>query len=173
MSPNIRFIRPRNVADVEALVSKYHRWLRAAAIRMLRRARVPDPEGEADEILQEIYIAIWKNGINNVNSLEAYLMGMVRNKVVDRIRRPRRFYVELDETMEDGRVDVEKELETTDLVERAFSQLPPKDQQQLQEFIDGKSISLEIPVNTARSRKNRVMKKFREILDRVTKGSKS
>lgn len=173
MSPNIRSILPRDAAAVEALVLKYHRWLRAAAIRMLRKARIPDAEGEADELLQQIYIDIWRKGINNVDSLEAYLIGMVRHKVLDRIRRPRRFYVELDETMVDGRVDVEQEVETRDLFERTFSQMSSKDQQQVQESMHGKSISLEIPVNTERSRTSRMKKRFREILDRVMKGPQS
>lgn len=173
MNPNdedpMQSIRPQNKADVEALISKHNRLLRTTAILMLVKSMSYEAASvEAEEVLQEVYKDIWEKGISGAHSLEAYLVRMVRNKVVDLLRR-RRFHVELDETREDGRTDLEKEVEQNDLVEHVFSGTTPGNQQLIQRMAAGDSgkeiaLSLGITVNTARSKVYRLRKKLRKIL---------
>jgi hypothetical protein len=63
----IRFIRPHNEADIEALISKSHRGLKVVAIRILLGAMpFGTAEVEADDVLQEVYMDVWRKGIESV-----------------------------------------------------------------------------------------------------------
>jgi RNA polymerase sigma factor (sigma-70 family) len=140
---------------------------------MLRRAKFPDAVFEAQDVLQEIYVAIWKKGINNASSLDALLMVMVRNKVVDRIRK-RRFHDDLNEDIEDVRTDFATEFERKDLRERASSGMTPEKQQLLRDLSEGKSVkdiasSSDTGANTVRSRKSRMAQEFKLNLDKLKK----
>ena len=137
----IKIVHPENQADIEIINRKYHRVLKRAAIRRLVTAMsYGAAEVEADGVVQEVYLDAWRKGIKGVDkTLLHYLLGMVRFKVIDRLRK-RHSYVELNETLEAGRVDLEKEYENKERLERARSRMSPKEQELFERFAEGQSV---------------------------------
>jgi RNA polymerase sigma factor (sigma-70 family) len=169
----LQIIRPQNDADIEAVINQYHRLLKVVAINILRIVMSPGAaDFEAEEVLQDVYFDVWKKGSKRVNkSLVGYLVRMTRYKAIDCIR-GRRSTVELDETMTDDGVDVEKDFEANDLFRRAFSEMTLDDQQILRYSIEGHSgkdiaSTLKTGENTARSKISRTKHKFKSRLDNL------
>lgn len=164
-------IDPLDGPKIEALIRKYHRVLKLAAIRILLRAMsYGTAQVEADEVLQEVYLAAWRNGIKHVEkTVLHYLLGMVRYKAFDHLRnRPE--YVELDITLQVFRVDLQKEFENRDRLERALSRMEPEEREIIvlsYEGYSGKEVATHLGISpgAARSRLHRAMKKFKENLE--------
>ena len=160
----VRFIPPKNSAAVEAVIRKYDRRLRLTAVRSLRRRRPSrTADTEAEEVVQDVYVAVWLKGIPLVDkTILAYLKGMVRKKALSRLR-GERDYDQLDDTLVDVRIDLEAEFEKkerSDQLERKISGLSAEDQQILRLYIDGCSgaeiaAALGITQSAARSRLSR------------------
>jgi len=130
---------------IEALMMEYYRPLRLAAGRILRRTMSSEPaDTEAEEIVQEVFLAIFRKGFkDDEESIGTYLMRTVHDKALSRVRRIRRHRVDVeqDETLEGVR-DLEAEFEkkeSSKWLEHQMSGMSPEDQLILHLFIDGLS----------------------------------
>lgn len=164
-------IDPQDGPKIEAFIREHHRVLKLAAIRILLRAMsYGTAQVEADEVLQEVYLAAWRKGIKGVEkTLLHYFMGIVRYKAFDHLRN-RHEYVELDITLYVFRVDLQKDFENRDQLERAISGMAPEEREIIvlsYEGYSGKEMAahLEISPSAARARLHRAMAKLRKNLE--------
>jgi RNA polymerase sigma-70 factor (ECF subfamily) len=132
------------VGDQSAMTQIFDRYSPAVysvALRVLR-----DP-GQAEDIVQEVFLQIWKNSsayVRDRGSLGAWLVVVARNRAIDHLRR-RKPAGSVEDVVLASPVDVASEAERNTLMERVrsvLSGLPIEQQQSMQlAFFEGLSHS--------------------------------
>lgn len=95
-----------NQAAFNVIVHRYQGLMHGYAMRTL------DSNAESDDVVQETFIAAWEKlqTLEDGENLKTWLMRVVRNKCVDRLRKERPFTVVIDEhtpaTVESSPFDV-------------------------------------------------------------------
>ncbi|POH66029.1 MULTISPECIES: RNA polymerase sigma factor [Cryobacterium] len=121
----VDFVVAGNQTAFEILVRRYRPMLHGYAMRTL------GSNEESDDVVQEAFITAWeklpalKDGVH----LKAWLMRVVRNKCLDRLRKRRPVTVEIDENMParlDSPFDVVETLLQNEALSLALSGLPTK-----------------------------------------------
>lgn len=121
---------------------------------------------EAEDVVQEAFLALWRQAarLDPSRSVRSYLLTIVHNKAVDRLRhRSRRPEVGLDREAPMAReaadpVEFAEALENRELVRRALSELPEEQRSAVEmAYFGGLTASevadrLRVPVGTVKSR---------------------
>ncbi|MEE9361610.1 MAG: sigma-70 family RNA polymerase sigma factor [Cellulophaga sp.] len=132
----------------------------------------------AKDIVQDVFVKVWEQQtlIKDKDHIDGFFYTSVRNKSLDFVRskyaKDFKHYPdeELDNFQKEN--DFIKEsiiLDTTAIVQNAINKLPSKAAQVIQLSIQNVSnndiaVKLEISVNTVKSHKQKVYKKFKELL---------
>jgi RNA polymerase sigma-70 factor (ECF subfamily) len=149
--------------DREAMASLYDAYGGLAygvAVRSLGRT------AEAEDVVQEAFLALWRQAarLDPARGVRSYLLTIVHNKAVDRVRRNAR----RPELVLEGEVSIQAEaadpvqfaeaLENRELVRSALDTLPQEQRQAIEmAYFAGLTASevadrLQIPVGTVKSR---------------------
>ena len=148
------------LATLEALYDAHHRQAIGLAYRML------GDMGEAEEVVQEVFLAAWRSGHTydpSRGSAHTWLLSMVRNRSIDVLRARRRRPVESwPETMDPpDPSDVPSQAVNSvdaDSARRAIASLPPEQKEVIElAYFDGLSHSeiadkLSAPIGTVKGR---------------------
>lgn len=146
--------------------------LMALALRLLGRA------SEAEDVVQESFVALWRQAerLDPAQSVRGYLLRIVHNKAVDRLRRQgRRREVVLEGAAQVqsnlGEPEVEAERRSDrDLVRDALATLPAEQRQAVElAYFGGLSINdvateTRAPVGTVKSRLRLALERMRRQL---------
>lgn len=134
---------------------------------------------EAEDVVQETYRSAWKSrhGYKPGRSERAWLAAILRRRVVDRWRRPKRPTTTADDTPIDIAVPAEDPLanDFSDEMQHALEQLSPELRECLLLVVVGELTHqetadlLEIPLGTVLSRVSRARKKLRTELMAITR----
>lgn len=132
------------VGDQGAMTEVFDRYSSAAysvALRVLR------DQGQAEDVVQEVFLQIWKNSssfVRDRGSLGAWLVVVTRNRAIDHLRR-RKPTDSVEDVVLASSIDVASEAERNNLMERVRSVLDtlPQEQQQSMQlaFFEGLSHS--------------------------------
>jgi RNA polymerase sigma-70 factor (ECF subfamily) len=77
--------RPPQLADLEALYDTHHRQAIGLAYRILGDL------GDAEEVVQEVFLSAWRHTYDpSRGTVQAWVLGMVRNRSIDVLRARRR-----------------------------------------------------------------------------------
>jgi RNA polymerase sigma-70 factor (ECF subfamily) len=113
----------------------------SVALRVLR------DQGQAEDVVQEVFLQIWKNSssfVRDRGSLGAWLVVVTRNRAIDHLRR-RKPTDSVEDVVLASSIDVASEAERNNLMERVRSVLDtlPQEQQQSMQlaFFEGLSHS--------------------------------
>ena len=148
------------LATLEGLYDAHQRQAIGLAYRML------GDMGEAEEVVQEVFLAAWRSGHTydpSRGSTHTWLLSMVRNRSIDVLRARRRRPVESwPETMDPpDPSDVPSQAVTSvdaDSARRAMASLPPEQKEVIElAYFDGLSHSeiadkLSAPIGTVKGR---------------------
>jgi RNA polymerase sigma-70 factor, ECF subfamily len=77
----------RNLADLESLYDTHHRQALGLAFRILGN------RNDAEEVVQDVFLSAWRSGHTydpSRGSTQTWILSMVRNKCIDRLRATRR-----------------------------------------------------------------------------------
>ncbi len=170
----VQRIRRRDGEAFRGLFGRYAPSAMAIARRVVRQPFL------AEEIVQEAFLAVWRNpeGYDQARgSVRAWLMGMVHHRAVDLVRREesqrrRAEASQLTETtvVEDPAAQVVDEIglpEEREAVRGALAELPPEQRQVIElMYFDGLSQSkiaekLSLPLGTVKSRTLLGMRRLR------------
>jgi len=170
----VQRIRRRDGEAFRGLFGRYAPSAMAIARRVVRQPFL------AEEIVQEAFLAVWRNpeGYDQARgSVRAWLMGMVHHRAVDLVRREesqrrRAEESQLTETtvVEDPAAQVVDEIglpEEREAVRGALAELPPEQRQVIElMYFDGLSQSkiaekLSLPLGTVKSRTLLGMRRLR------------
>ncbi|MEZ4934919.1 MAG: sigma-70 family RNA polymerase sigma factor [Saprospiraceae bacterium] len=152
-------------------------------LRYIKRVAIVTRE-EAEDILQESFIKIWKNlhAFDQSLKLSSWIYRIVHNQTISSLRKKKSYgkdqQVELNESLFAEMAEGKEGLSETDLAEREalteriLSQLPlPYKEVLVLKFLENMSYEeisdvLKIPEGTVATRINRAKKGFREISNR-------
>jgi RNA polymerase sigma-70 factor (ECF subfamily) len=160
-------------AAIESLYDRYGRLAYSLAYRMLNDV------GASEDVVQEAFLSLWQNAPTfdaARGSLRAWLLSMVHNRAIDRLRGTKRHrgLAPLEEA--DRTADVPDAWETVSLdierkqVREALSSLPADQQRTLQlAYYGGLSQTeiarqLEVPLGTVKGRTRLGLEKLRSFL---------
>lgn len=165
-------IRNRNETAFNHLYQRYAAVLRALVMKVLKN------ETESDDLLQEIFIKVWRDG-GAYNPREGkplgWLITLSHRRAIDRVRR-REAYWRMEERLAEKLKRVPREYgvsvreevahaEMRDHIVRVFKELPPAYSEALElAFFRGMSqrqiaVFTNTPVGTVKSRVERAMRK--------------
>jgi RNA polymerase sigma-70 factor, ECF subfamily len=161
--------------NLDALGVLYDRY--GAAVYRLALRMVGDAN-DAEDLTQEIFLALWKEGKYNPDhgSLLVYLMTMTRAKAIDRLKqvRSRQLLLQKWNRGDGGSHNPALESaaleELSDRVKTALHKLPPQQQQVLEmAYYGGMSQSeiahrLAVPIGTIKTRSRQGLIKLRQVL---------
>lgn len=132
------------VGDQGAMTEVFDRYstvVYSVALRVLR------DQGQAEDVVQEVFLQIWKNAssfVQDRGSLGAWLVVIARNRAIDHLRR-RKPADSVEDVVLASSIDVASEAERNNLMERVRSVLDtlPREQQQSMQlaFFEGLSHS--------------------------------
>jgi RNA polymerase sigma-70 factor (ECF subfamily) len=132
------------VGDQGAMTEVFDRYSSAVysvALRVLR------DQGQAEDVVQEVFLQIWKNSssfVRDRGSLGAWLVVVTRNRAIDHLRR-RKPTDSVEDVVLASSIDVASEAERNHLMERVrnvLDTLPQEQQQSMQlAFFEGLSHS--------------------------------
>lgn len=113
------------------IYDRYYHNLYAFALKVLKNDLL------AEEIVQEVYLRIWKQGdsLAQINNIESYLVTIARNMCYDQLRRGKlRNHASLDEVSSHFEQHNETEEtillnDTRKIINEAVSKLPPQQRQ--------------------------------------------
>ncbi len=96
----LALLQHANVAALEELYDRHHRLALAVAFRVL------DDRGEAEEVVQEAFLAVWRRSATyrpERGGARGWILSIVRHRAIDRARRARGAAptAALDETVQD------------------------------------------------------------------------
>ncbi len=124
-------------AAMAAIFDRYSSMVYSVALRVLH-----DP-GEAEDVMQEIFIQVWKNPsafISGKGSLGAWLLVVTRNRAIDGIRR-RKPSDSVDDVVLVSSTNLASEAERNTLmakVRQVITSLPPEQRRSLEmAYFDG------------------------------------
>ncbi|GAB4100327.1 sigma-70 family RNA polymerase sigma factor [Sinomonas halotolerans] len=159
--------------DAVAAIYRDH----GAALRRFARGAVGS-DGQAEEIVQEAIVRVWRQAPETTVGLRAYLYRTVRNLIVDqhrqRARRPRTVPAEGDGGF-DAAVDAERIDELLDriVMEEALMRLTPEHRQALVAVhyrrlsVHEAALELGVPAGTVKSRCFYGLRALRAALDEL------
>lgn len=167
--------------DEEAFRDLFRRY---APSSMALARRVVRQQFLAEEIVQEAFLALWRNPdgyVEERGSVKAWLMGMVHHRAVDLVRREEAHRRRAEETPPDGTVVVPEDPaqqvveevglpEERKAVQAALEGLPPEQREIIElMYFDGLSQTriadrLSLPLGTVKSRTLLGMRKLRVAL---------
>jgi RNA polymerase sigma-70 factor, ECF subfamily len=132
------------VGDQGAMTEVFDRYstvVYSVALRVLR------DQGQAEDVVQEVFLQIWKNAssfVRDRGSLGAWLVVIARNRAIDHLRR-RKPADSVEDVVLASSIDVASEAERNNLMERVrgvLDTLPREQQQSMQlAFFEGLSHS--------------------------------
>lgn len=142
--------------------------------------RILQDRGEAEDVLQEVYVKIWHNaGRYHVNGFSpmTWLITVARNASIDRLRKRRRFDVPgvLDERLADPSADPEMlavEGSERRQIAQCLDELATAHADAVRRaYLDGETYAdlaarFDVPLNTMRTWLRRSLLKLRECLSR-------
>ena len=169
----LALLQHANVAALEELYDRHHRLALAVAFRVL------DDRGEAEEVVQEAFLAVWRRSATyrpERGGARGWILSIVRHRAIDRARRARGAAptAALDETLQDDRGGdvfqaanrhVERER-----IQAAMSSLPHEQRETVelayfagltQQEISGR---VGVPLGTVKGRMRLAMEKLRVVL---------
>ncbi|MBB6349684.1 sigma-70 family RNA polymerase sigma factor [Nonomuraea muscovyensis] len=146
----------------------------AALVRSYLRRLVPP--ADIDDMTQVVFLEVWqsRHRYDPARSLEAWLLGIARNRAVDHLRARRPATVPLEAVGEpagdDGRT-VSDGLARRDLVRRALSELPETQRQAIELAYYGQltqreiSERLRVPLGTVKARTARGLHRLSALME--------
>ena len=169
----LALLQHANVAALEELYDRHHRLALAVAFRVL------DDRGEAEEVVQETFLAVWRRSATfrpERGGARGWILSIVRHRAIDRGRRARgaASTAALDDTLQDDRGGdvfqaanrhVERER-----IQAAMSSLPHEQRETVelayfagltQQEISGR---VGVPLGTVKGRMRLAMEKLRVVL---------
>ena len=158
--------------DKEAFRAFYDRYVRRV-VAVVRR-KVFDPQ-IVEEVVQDVFVAVWSSAPRYRQELgepEAWLNGLVRNKLADHWRRVRRVGVALGVDLD--RLEKVGEVQHCDLrlsLERALGTLTARQHRVVAlVYLSGLTFqeaarALRMPVGTVKSRINAALRSMRAVLE--------
>lgn len=172
MNPNDKFLEQlnqRKLSAYKSLYKEYYRILVLYAINFVKRQQV------AEDIVQELFVAIWKKQISflSFTSFRVYIYNAVRNASLDYLKHQNveeNYILSLQENyreVNDGE-DLQEE-EIRRLLYREIDELPPKMREIFLMYMDGKKNEeianlLNVSLETVKTQKKRAVKQIKSKL---------
>jgi RNA polymerase sigma-70 factor, ECF subfamily len=158
---------------IESLYDRYGRLAYGLAFRILNE------RGAAEDVVQDAFVSVWRNAAGfdaSRGSLRNWLLSIVRNRAIDRLRGSTRIRSEIDLADAEPRPQVPDAWETVALdlerkqIQEGFGELPDPQRQTLELAYFGGYTHVEIasrmnvPLGTVKSRMRIGLEKMRTFL---------
>lgn len=158
---------------IESLYDRYGRLAYGLAFRILNE------RGAAEDVVQEAFVSVWRHATGfdaSRGSLRNWLLSIVRNRAIDRLRGSARIRTEIELADEDPRAEVPDAWEAVALhlerkqIQESFNELPEPQRRTLELAYFGGYTHLEIagrmqvPLGTVKSRMRIGLEKMRTFL---------
>ncbi len=167
-------MKTRQTAALGMLYDRYGSLVYGIALKILKNSQ------EAEDLTQEIFLALWRNVNYNPEHFIRYLVTMTRTRAIDKIRaRGRNLKLLIRSCQTEQQETSVNPLDTASLTERsqyvrsALAELP-KEQRQVIEMAYDEGLSqseitqqLNIPLGTVKSRTRQGLQKLKQILHNV------
>ena len=167
-------LKKGDVHALEALIDRYGKYVSSVLSRILSVRRQDNRRLDCEELTEDVFLAAWNNRHKlREDKLKSYLGTIARNKAFNRLRDLREeLPLEEDILSEDSDIpcDFAERKDTARLIERALSQLEPKQRELfVRHYWYGQTVKeaaeeMEINLSTAKTWLARGREQLREIL---------